>query len=425
MRPSKRKRGIQEDPEVKGKSKETQAAPKAKTDSKPKTSSGAMFFSHVEIPSSKGTHKQKSRQVEVVEVSSSAENDQSDGDEERPVKRLGQKVSKMAVYVDSDSEEEKPSKVARGKKKARSESPDFIVSDSDDDDDDDDDSVDVSDGEDSDAPKAKSRAKPKAKPKASAKPKKTARKSESEDAMDIDEPVSTSEASSSKSKKRKREEKVVKPKERREAKDPWKLTGAAKRNWKLMQSPPLEMFHFARKVVDEYTYLDGKIHAMVTRLTADRHWVLSGTPPTHDFAAVKTIAAHLNLHLGIDDDNEGNSVEVKKRRRELTGRSISYDSVSFVSDYVSQDVEKFHSFRETHSLDWHAHRHELGQKFLDHFVRQVNTDYSLVTSQTEPSTRTLPRLTRFLGKKRSKKSSCRLLSVPFTLNSNIIYAPWT
>lgn len=34
-------------------------------------------------------------------------------------------------------------------------------------------------------------------------------------------------------------------------------------------------------------------------------------------------------------------------------------------------VEKFHSFREVHSLEWHAHRHELGQGFLDRFVRQV------------------------------------------------------
>ena len=381
MRPSKRKRGIQEESEAKGKSTATQATPKSKTVVKPGTSPGSLFFSHVEVPSLKNIQKQTSRHVDVIEVSSSAETDQSDGDEERPVRHLSQKVSKMAVYVDSDSEEERPTKVARGsKKKARSESPDFIVSDSDDvNESDGEDSFDVSDGGDSDAPKSKSRTKPKAKPKASAKQKKMARKSESEDAMDVDEPVSTSEASSSKSKKRKREEKTPKPKELREAKDPWKLRSAAKRDWKQMKAPPLEMFHFARKVVDEYTYLDGKIHSSVTRLSADRHWVLSGTPPIHDFAAVKTIAAHLNLHLGIDDDNEGKSTEVKKRRREQTGKLIVPDSVSFVSDYVSQAVEKFHSFRETHSLDWHAHRHGLGQKFLNHFVRQVNIDNSLVT----------------------------------------------
>jgi hypothetical protein len=269
----------------------------------------------------KDIQKQKSRKAQPIEVLSSDENDQSESGDERPVRRLSRKVSQ--IYVDSDSEEEKPTKTARGsKKKARSESPDFIVSDSDDvGSDNEDDAAEVSESEDSDAPKAKSRAKTKVKPKASAKPKKKAGKSESEDAMDLDEPMSTSEASSSKSKKRKRVEEH-KPKALRETKDPWKLRGAAKRDWKQMQCPPLEMFHWARKVVDEYTYLDGKIHTLVTRLSADRHWVLSGTPPIHDFAAVKTIAAHLNLHLGIDDDNEGGSAEVKKRRRDQTGTSI-------------------------------------------------------------------------------------------------------
>ncbi|KAF8216612.1 hypothetical protein K438DRAFT_1658017 [Mycena galopus ATCC 62051] len=144
-----------------------------------------------------------------------------------------------------------------------------------------------------------------------------------------------------------------KKKKKRLDNDPWKLeTPAVKRDWTQMKAPPLEMFHYSRKVVDEYTYLDGKVHALVTNLTAERHWVLSGTPPVHDFAALKTISAFLGLHLGVDDDGEGQSVEVKKRRREQT------------------DAEKFHSFREVHSLEWHAHRHELGQVFLDRFVRQ-------------------------------------------------------
>lgn len=334
MRPSKRIRGIQEVPEAKGKSAVVPAAPKSKTSEKPRSSSGTLFFSHVEVPTLKDVQKQKSRKAEPIEVSSSDENDQSEGGDERPVRRLSRKVSQMGVYVDSDSEE-KPTKATRdSKKKARSESPDFIVSDSDDADSGaEDDSAEVSDGEDSDAPKAKSRTKPKAKAKASAKPKRKTAKSESEDVMDVDEPVSTSEASSSKSKKRKRVE--DKPKELPEAKDPWKLRGAAKRDWKQLHCPPLEMFHWARKIVDEYTYLDGKIHTLVTRLSADRHWVLSGTPPIHDFTAVKTIAAHLSLHLGIDDDNEGRSVEVKKRLREQTGTSISDLFFFFASDCVS------------------------------------------------------------------------------------------
>lgn len=141
-----------------------------------------------------------------------------------------------------------------------------------------------------------------------------------EDAMDVD-----SEAGDTKPKKAtKRKAANDKPPPAKKAKraesDPWKLGSKAVQNeWTFMQAPPFEMFHFARVVVDEYTYLDGKIHALITNLTADRQWVLSGTPPTHDFAALKTIAAFLNIHLGVDDDGEGQSAEVKKRKREQTG----------------------------------------------------------------------------------------------------------
>ncbi|KAL5513360.1 hypothetical protein ACEPAH_3759 [Sanghuangporus vaninii] len=159
-------------------------------------------------------------------------------------------------------------------------------------------------------------------------------------------------AKSEKKAKRSAVAKPAKPVKLREETDPWKLKSKAKKDWKQMHAPPLEMFHFARLIIDEYTYLEGKILSMVQKLTASRRWVLSGTPPIHDFAALKTIAAFLDIHLGIDDDGEGQSVLVKKRQREQT------------------ESEKFHSFREVHSLEWHAHRHQLGQIFLDQFVRQ-------------------------------------------------------
>ncbi|KAJ3902995.1 hypothetical protein F5879DRAFT_990500 [Lentinula edodes] len=106
-----------------------------------------------------------------------------------------------------------------------------------------------------------------------------------------------------------------------------------------MHTPPLEMFHFARVVVDEYTYLDEKVHAVVNNLTAPLHWVLSRTPPVHDFGALKTIFAFLDVHLHIDNDGEGQSAEIKKCKKEHT------------------DIENFHSFREV-------------GRFLDRFVRQ-------------------------------------------------------
>ncbi|KAL4062601.1 hypothetical protein J3A83DRAFT_4381778 [Scleroderma citrinum] len=175
-----------------------------------------------------------------------------------------------------------------------------------------------------------------------------------DDSMDVDDPPSPASASSTKKRKATgASDGPSKKQKRREDTDPWHLgKSEVNRDWTQMRSPPLEVFHFARVVVDEYTYLGGKVHSMVTRLTADRRWVLSGTPPIHDFGSVKTIAAHLNIHLGIDDDGEGQSAMIKKRIREQT------------------KVEAFHSFREVHTQEWHAHRHRLGQVFLDMFVRQ-------------------------------------------------------
>lgn len=142
--------------------------------------------------------------------------------------------------------------------------------------------------------------------------------SSDEAAMEVDEaPTKGKKGKAAKSEKT--EERPAK-RQKRTDKDPWKLGSTkVKQDWTQMQAPPMEMFHFARKVVDEYTYVEGQVHSLVTNLTAERHWVLSGTPPIHDFAALKTIAAFLDLHLGVDDDGEGQSIEVKKRRREQTG----------------------------------------------------------------------------------------------------------
>ncbi|KAI0333863.1 hypothetical protein GY45DRAFT_1432004 [Cubamyces sp. BRFM 1775] len=290
-------------------------------------------------------------------------------DEDSDIVQVRRAVKRKAIVisdVDEESEDDdapKKGKTAAKKRPAKrskaSEASDYEQSESEEEaDDDDDDFVESSDDEKpkKGKAKAKSASKPKAaSKKASAKPRSVPTTSESEDAMDVDEDEDEKPSGKGKkpAKKGKANAKPPKEKKRREDSDPWKLkTSAVKRDWRKMQSPPLEMFHFARKIVDEYTYLDGKVLSMVTRLKADRLWVLSGTPPIHDFGALKTISAFLNIHLGIDDDNEGQSLQVKKRKREQTA------------------VEKFHSFREVHSLEWHAHRHELGQRFLDQFVRQ-------------------------------------------------------
>ncbi|KAF4610679.1 hypothetical protein D9613_006998 [Agrocybe pediades] len=302
-----------------------------------------------------------------------ANNDDEDSEEIGTRKRKRRASTKQVVVISSDNDSEEETKGKKSSRQSRasaskkrrivkrdaSPSSDYKGSSSEDDDSDVEIDSDFGEESEEDIPKSK-KAKGKGKAKAISKPKAAARSKaqpveassdgEVDDDMDVDEPESTPKKKQGKAKSDKA---PPAKKTKRADSDPWKLgSRAVQGEWTYMQAPPFEMFHFARVVVDEYTYLDGKVHSLVTNLTAERLWVLSGTPPIHDFGALKTISAFLNIHLGVDDDGEGQSPEVKKRRRELTA------------------VERFHSFREVHTLQWHAHRHALGQTFLDQFVRQ-------------------------------------------------------
>jgi hypothetical protein len=178
----------------------------------------------------------------------------------------------------------------------------------------------------------------------------------------------------------KKKAKVTKPKKSRASIDPWKLgTAEVQKDWTQMKSPPLDMFHFHRLVIDEFTYTkkDHISHAIVTQLSATCRWVMSGTPPTSDFASVKGIAAFLNLHLGVDDDAEGTTEEVKSRIQDKTA------------------AEAFHSFREVRSAYWHIARDEIAQRFLDTFVRQVR-EYKKARRKILIQPRILQKLRTFL-----------------------------
>lgn len=254
-----------------------------------------------------------------------------------PLKRKAAPKRKVVISDDSDDDEPVPSKrlaaaksAKRPLKRSRKSSDDDFIVDSEVDEDSDVHMSDVADSED-DAASEESEEdtaprKPKVKGKAPAAkfkpPKKSASKSNSsaatsgDDAMSVDDGVPAKEA-----KKRKTNNNEEKPKKkRRDDFDPWKLrTPQVRKDWEQLRAPPLEVFHWARKVIDEYTYLEDTPQLpLIARLTADRHWVLSGTPPIHDFSALKTIAAFMTIHLGVDDDGEGKSDRVKKRIREQT-----------------------------------------------------------------------------------------------------------
>jgi hypothetical protein len=209
--------------------------------------------------------------------------------------------------------------------------------------------------DDSDVPEKKKR---KPQPKALKKPTKVAKevvgkRGQKRKNMDSDEGQENLEEEGPPAKKAK----VIKPKKVRATTDPWHLgDGEVQKDWTLMRAPPLDMFHFYRVVVDEFTYTKKEhvSHAIVTQLSATCRWVMSGTPPTGDFASVKGIATFLGIHLGVDDDAEGTTEEVKSRIQDKTA------------------AETFHSFRDVRSAYWHAARHQIAQGFIDKFVRQVS-----------------------------------------------------
>ncbi|SPO47219.1 uncharacterized protein PSANT_04907 [Moesziomyces antarcticus] len=138
--------------------------------------------------------------------------------------------------------------------------------------------------------------------------------------------------------------------------DPWGLTTSlVQRDWHNMKCPPLEMFMWNRVIVDEFHYIGETMDrtlAGVTSLQARSKWILSGTPPTADFADVKSIAVFLNVHLGVDDDADTTKDSVRKAREKMRTAA-----------------EKFNNFREMHSPAWHHRRQQVAQRFLDRFVR--------------------------------------------------------
>lgn len=121
-----------------------------------------------------------------------------------------------------------------------------------------------------------------------------------------------------------------------------------------MQCPFLHAFHFNRLVIDEYTYADEDRTTALLRLSARSKWILSGTPALRDFADVKSIACHLGVHLGVDDDADipSHNARLKVVKSHLTS------------------VEKFLAYQVPHSNDWYQNRHRHAQRFLDQFARQ-------------------------------------------------------
>ncbi|EEH52499.1 SNF2 super family [Micromonas pusilla CCMP1545] len=142
-------------------------------------------------------------------------------------------------------------------------------------------------------------------------------------------------------------------------KDHWGFeTTSVERDWTKTSSCPLELFHWRRVVVDEFTYLQQSDRCVVLGLKAEARWCLSGTPPVGAFSEIKDTAALLGTNLGSDEMPRYTKAEITK-------------------------AESFQFFKEKPTQHWHATRHAVAQGFLDRFVRQNIAEIDEIKSVTD------------------------------------------
>ena len=102
------------------------------------------------------------------------------------------------------------------------------------------------------------------------------------------------------------------------------------------------MFFWNRVVVDEFTYLEKRSRAALhLGIQGTYRWALSGTPPIADFGDVKSIAASIGVHLGIDDHVDLKSqttTALEKLQHFQNTRSRTESSATQYSTAISQSI---------------------------------------------------------------------------------------
>ncbi|KAJ5591523.1 uncharacterized protein N7459_001892 [Penicillium hispanicum] len=154
-----------------------------------------------------------------------------------------------------------------------------------------------------------------------------------------------------------------------EAKDRKKFnipSGKAALQWGDLRHPLLHAFSFTRIVIDEYTYAGEERNVSLVSLSARSKWILSGTPALDEFADIKSIARHLGVHLGIDDDGDAptQNSRLKQIRKNLTA------------------VEAFQMFQPVRSDAWYHNRQVHAQAFLNRFARQNTAEIGTINMIT-------------------------------------------
>ncbi len=130
----------------------------------------------------------------------------------------------------------------------------------------------------------------------------------------------------------------------------------------LLRAPPLELFDWARVVIDEYTYMGTFERVFARRASAAARWCLSGTPMLRDFQDVRGVAELLGATLGSELPPLGKRTQ----------------------------VDDFQALSVVRSAAWVRRRDDAAEEFLARFARQNDAETCTVATTTRALRVNLP-----------------------------------
>lgn len=129
----------------------------------------------------------------------------------------------------------------------------------------------------------------------------------------------------------------------------------------------LHMFAFRRLIVDEFTYIEGKTLLGLLKIEATSKWLLSGTPPIHDYDSMNTMAKLLDTRISTFDEESGKYGFGQDKAKMLKDRSRA---------------QEFHSYQNLVSAPYKQAVYEHAKKFALTFIRK-NRPSQQIPAKTE------------------------------------------
>ncbi|EXJ95206.1 hypothetical protein A1O1_00325 [Capronia coronata CBS 617.96] len=124
----------------------------------------------------------------------------------------------------------------------------------------------------------------------------------------------------------------------------------------------LHLFSFRRVIVDEFTYIHGKTLLALLKLAAGSRWMLSGTPPIHDYDNVNTMAKLLGTRISTYDEDGGKF-------------GFGRDGSKMVRD--RSDAQEFQSYQSLVSAPYAKTLYDHATEFSAIFIRKNQPDVVL------------------------------------------------